>query len=86
MKMITTTTAAPYHESSAGVAMQNDIEEYAQQIISCTDPNEVMRLFGQCANDFPVEQTIALHKTSGVADKLVWAINKTYRHGYRKDG
>jgi hypothetical protein len=48
------------------------IEEYAQEILSCTDPKKVMRLFSQYAKDFPDERTIALHKK--VAKKLVWAI------------
>ena len=66
-----------------------DIEEYARLILSCTDPKEVMRLFSQYAKDSPDERTIALHKTSGVADKLVWAIkhpDMKHRCTDRKDG
>ncbi len=60
--------------SSMEKEMIHDPEECARLILSCTDPNEVMRLFSQYAKDFPDERTIALHKTSGVADKMVWAI------------
>jgi hypothetical protein len=50
------------------------IEEYAQQMLSCTDPDEVVRIWNEYGKSHTEEQVIVLHKKSGVADKLLWAI------------
>lgn len=50
------------------------IEEYAQQMLSCTDPDEVVRIWNEYGKSHTEEQVIVLHKKSGVADKLLWAV------------
>jgi hypothetical protein len=50
------------------------IEEYAQQMLSCTDPNEVVRIWNEYGKSRTEEQVVALHKKSGVSDKLLWAV------------
>jgi hypothetical protein len=54
--------------------MLADLEKYARQILSCTDPNEVVRIWNEYGKSHTEEQVIALHKKSGVADRLLWAV------------
>ena len=53
------------------------IEEYAQQMLSCTDPDEVVRIWNEYGKSRTEEQVVALHKKSGVAQKLLWAMTHT---------
>jgi len=52
----------------------SDIEECARLILSCTDPGEVVRIWNEYGKSRTEEQVVALHKKSGVADKLLWAL------------
>ena len=54
--------------------MLPDLEEYARLILSCTDPNEVVRIWNEYGKNRTEEQVVALHKKSGVSDKLLWAL------------
>ena len=51
-----------------------DIQEYTRRMLSCTDPDEVVRIWNEYGRSHTEEQVVALHKISGVADKLLWAV------------
>jgi len=51
------------------------IKEYAQQIISCSDPDGVVQLWKDFRTCYPEEEQVAtLHQMPSIAVKLLWAL------------
>ena len=48
-------------------------EEYAEQILSCEDPDQVVKLWLRFQEQGE-EQVIALYRTPGISDKLLWGL------------
>ena len=54
---------------------QVTIEEYAEEMISCTVPDRVVQLWKDFGTCYPeAEQVATLHQMPGVSKKLLWAI------------
>lgn len=52
-------------------------QEYAEQILSCEDPDQVVKLwlhFQDTVRKQGEEQVIALYRTPGISDKLLWGL------------
>ena len=51
------------------------IKEYAQQIITCADPDRVVQLWKDFGTCYPEDaQVTTLHQMPGISEKLLWAL------------
>jgi hypothetical protein len=56
------------------------IEEYAEEMLSCTVPDRVVQLWKDFGTYSEAEQVVTLHQMPGISEKLLWAIRHHYQH------